>query len=420
MKYANIKMTRQGRITVGDDVQILAIENLYRHMGIPYDEVVRIPLSSLADYDGPYAILPISFPLYGFYGKRDDTPCITCFSKRIIPVFLGVSTLTNCYNEYDVEYFKRFEPIGCRDQWTLDAMRAHGIKAYLNGCMTVTLPRVRNGSDNRHKVFCIDVPDSFIPYIPENILKDCEFVNHVFMTSEFEGASEEQARRVYQRYIDEARLIITTRMHGALPCLASGIPVILAKEVYSMRFPMIEKLTHIYQAHEFDSIDWNPKAADFEVLKTSILNLASRRLTEANEYWGPMLDISEFYELGSAEPYAASLDIDGVTNALDYLHTIHNADDEFEYILWAITQTAEMVFRGISSGFPNARCLGIIDKKIGQKCNGFNSSDKELLLEHNDALCVVCAPSAMPEARRYCEQIGHDLLYCSWHDDLPR
>ena len=66
MKFANIVMTRNGRCTIGDDIQLLAIENLYRYMGIDYNEVVRIPFNELATYDGDYVVLPISFPLHGY------------------------------------------------------------------------------------------------------------------------------------------------------------------------------------------------------------------------------------------------------------------------------------------------------------------------------------------------------------------
>ena len=43
MRYANIIYNkRNGRLNLGDDIQLLAIENLYRKLGIDYSEVVRI------------------------------------------------------------------------------------------------------------------------------------------------------------------------------------------------------------------------------------------------------------------------------------------------------------------------------------------------------------------------------------------
>ena len=226
MKFANIIMTREGRCTIGDDIQLLAIENLYNYMGIDYKEVVRIPFNQLSTYDGEYVVLPISFPLYGY---SHDT-AITQYSDKIIPVFLGMAILTNTLSENEVVYLKKFQPIGCRDQYTMDVLRRYGIVSYLNGCMTATLPRRKPlYSEKYNKIFCVDVPDSLKDMIPKEVLDDCIFCNHVYLTSECPDGTEAKAKEIYNRYKDEAKLIITTRLHAALPCAAMGIPVVLAK-----------------------------------------------------------------------------------------------------------------------------------------------------------------------------------------------
>ena len=172
-------MTRKGRITIGDDVQLLAIENLYKYMGIDYNNVVRIPFNELATYDGDYVVLPVSFPLYAY---SHDT-AITQWSDKIIPVFLGYAILTDELDEGEISYLKRFEPIGCRDKFSLDVLRKYNINAYLNGCMTATFPlRPENG--NYKKVYCVDVSEKLKDVIPEDIKKDAIFTEHVFMTSE--------------------------------------------------------------------------------------------------------------------------------------------------------------------------------------------------------------------------------------------
>ena len=186
MKFANIIMDRKGRCTVGDDIQLLAIEDLYKYMGIDYDNVVRIPFSHLSTYDGEYVILPLSFPFYG-YSNRNN---ITNFSPRIIPVFLGFATMVQNYSPTDIEYLRRYEPIGCRDQYTMNALRSNGIDAYLNGCLTATLPKKRNGFDDKKKVFCVDIPESFHKYIPKDILAkniyDYKLIKWVHLLSPFE------------------------------------------------------------------------------------------------------------------------------------------------------------------------------------------------------------------------------------------
>lgn len=83
MKFANIIYNKRNqRLTIGDDVQLLSVENLYHYMGVDYSEVVRISLDECWDYDGEDVVLPISFPLLSYHGTD-----ITCFSPKIHPVF---------------------------------------------------------------------------------------------------------------------------------------------------------------------------------------------------------------------------------------------------------------------------------------------------------------------------------------------
>lgn len=411
MKWANLEMDRKGRCTLGDDIQLLAIDNLYSYMGISQEDVVRIPFSELTSYDGEYVILPISFPMHGYYnGTR-----IGGYSDRIVPVFLGISTLTQHYCQEDVDYFKRFAPIGCRDQWTMEAMRKNGINAYLNGCLTIGFPKERSGEDGKKKVFCIDVPDTFIKYIPENVITNCEFVSHVVMSDECPNGTRQHAIDRFKQYVDEAKLIITTRMHGALPCIAAGIPVVLAKDVYSTRFPMIDKITHIYTADEFDRINWSPKSIDIEELKQKVLSASAERLFKVREEWEKLLDISEFYETKSD----VDMYIDGVTNTIDYLKSRYSPLDYFEYCIWGITQSADLVVEKISNLFPNATLAAVIDRRVGTEFWGKVAQTKDWL-RTNSALCLVCAPSAMTEARSYVKELGRGNIYYCWVDGHKR
>ena len=165
MKYANIFIdgNRSSSVNIGDDLQLIAVESLYKKMGIDYADVVRIGLSQLSSYDGEYVILPVSFPLYGY---RDGLN-ITMFSPKIIPVFLGLSVMGGNISEEEIIYLRRFEPIGCRDYYTVKWLREKNICAYLNGCLTATLPKLYSGKGT--DVYLVDVPQKYYSYIPEHI-----------------------------------------------------------------------------------------------------------------------------------------------------------------------------------------------------------------------------------------------------------
>jgi hypothetical protein len=111
---------------------------------------------------------------------------ITNFSHKIIPVFLGFSALSKNFSNDDVDYLRRFQPIGCRDQYSMENLRKYNINAYVNGCMTATFPKRRNHSkiSKYSKVFFIDVPDDFKKFVPKNILLNSEFSNHVYFSDE--------------------------------------------------------------------------------------------------------------------------------------------------------------------------------------------------------------------------------------------
>lgn len=74
-------------------------------MDVDYSEVIRIPFHQLATYDGDYVVLPISFLLFGYHTDVK----VTQFSDKIIPVFLGLSMLSQNYSAEDLNYLRRYE-----------------------------------------------------------------------------------------------------------------------------------------------------------------------------------------------------------------------------------------------------------------------------------------------------------------------
>lgn len=394
MKFANIKYThRNERLTIGDDMQLLAIENLYKYMGIDYDNVIRIEFDDLATYDGDYVILPISFPLISYCNGT----YVTMFSKKIVPVFLGACILTPKLQKEEVEYLKKFGPIGCRDQYTFNNMIQLGIPAYLNGCMTLTFPKVRKKTLHQKVVYCIDLPKELIPYIPEDIQKDCRFISHTFYLSELDNTAEEQARKMYKEYVDNAKMVITTRMHAALPCIAAGIPVILMKDKFSYRFAGIDKIAKVYTREEYDYIDWNPEPLEYEEHKTLMLKVASNRVMDAYSKFKDICDLSSFMESRQTrEEHREFID-----NTFCYIKENWNEETEIHYFLWGITQTAEVVYYFINENYPNAVLDGIIDKNKRIQFLGTLTKPKEEMDLKENAYYFVCTGAAIQDSNRY-------------------
>jgi len=159
------------------------------------------------------------------------------FSPQINPLMVAVH-LNNPENAADetIAYFKRHEPVGCRDFHTRDFLRDKGIKAYFSGCMTLTLGRTYRvpESERTDDIYFVDYRlgeseaiDSAVRPILNARRRHCScfYRTHYYpLNSDVRGGlcEAEALVREYAR----AGLVITRNIHCALPCLALGTPVV--------------------------------------------------------------------------------------------------------------------------------------------------------------------------------------------------
>lgn len=398
MKFGNIIYNqRNERINLGDDIQLLAIENLFHIMNISYKDVIRIELRDLWTYEGEKVIVPISFPFLSYSSENH----ITCFAKDIYPVFLGLSILSDSLDNNDISYLKSFEPIGCRDYHTYKTMIKYKIKAYLFGCMTMTFPQVWNAWGKK-EIYAIDVSEKLISYMPFEIQKDCIFMSNAWNKAELEIKPEEKAREIYRMLIDNAKLVITARLHIALPCIAAGIPVIFAKDKYSWRFEGIDRVVNIFSEDRYSLIDWNPKPINYEHVKKIMLNIAACRLyNEIEKYDIAIKELNDCF--ANARISEKDEIIEFVHDTEEYLMKKMSYNDGFDYIIWSVTQIAELVYNSVASKWVNARLVAVVDKNKRVDFHGVKSVSKEIILNHKNAVILVCSDSAIPEAKELFE-----------------
>jgi hypothetical protein len=134
-----------------------------------------------------------------------------------------------------IKYYKQHEPIGCRDYDTLNLLKSFGIDAYFSGCLTLTLPKyVGEKSD---EILFVDVLRTNYTQnyretvvkniIPESYRNQVKFVSHISNDLKHLNATTRmaQAQQMLERY-GKAKLVFTSLIHCALPCIALGTPVI--------------------------------------------------------------------------------------------------------------------------------------------------------------------------------------------------
>ena len=405
MKYGNIIFdgNRKTSVNIGDDMQLLAVEYLYDLMNIPQQDRIRVPLSKLSTYVHPnneYIILPISFPLYGY---RSDM-YITMFSPAIIPVFIGLSIMSSYIEDKEIDYLKRFEPIGCRDIHTMNVLRSYNISAYVNGCLTSIFPK-RGGGVN--KIFLVDIPKKFLKYIPNEIKERAIVTSQVLDDTD---NPEKSAIQKYELYKKEAKLIITTRLHCAWPCLAAGIPVILLKENFSFRFTALEKLLHQYTISEFSKIDWTGKVVDYENIKQNIIENAKFQINntiEKNKTW---IKVSEFYE---SSIQAKSCFIEHFDNVVQDVINKWDMYTNVKYGFWGLTQKTEMIYSYITENFPNAKCVVVYDRDKTIDFFGIKTTQDISSLIDDDVFVFVTAATANQPALIFFNQNNKTNFYIS-------
>ena len=205
-----------------------------------------------------------------------------CFppNKRIAPVFFGfhmsdwknAQTIKYFTEKVCLQYFKQHEPIGCRDQTTMSILRAHGIQAFYSKCLTLTFP-TRKNQPQKGSVFLVDIPGISVPKMYASKLK---FLSHDVSDELNNQEKLQAARHLLDTYRNQADLVITSRLHCALPCIAMGIPVVFIGNPDDYRLSILKDLGQMIYTREdvqkrFTEIDWQPKHLSIKNEKNKII-----------------------------------------------------------------------------------------------------------------------------------------------------
>jgi len=273
MKFGLMKypINKESNIfNIGDYIQSLAVKQFFCGR-----EYILVNREHLDDYYGD----EIKLCMNGWFMHNPEhwPP-----SSQIHPLFVAfhLNSTVDAYllSDKSVQYFKKYEPIGCRDFRTEQVLKEKGVRSYFSGCMTLTLGFLKKygkvRSDNiyftdvyfttikspfkylkciRYLLFHLDIikkisskiGDSSTKFV--NILRALSFYEQyssvfsddllgkaIFIKHEIssDGFATDEDKFVYaEKLLDlyaDAKLVVTSRIHCALPCLALETPVIYA------------------------------------------------------------------------------------------------------------------------------------------------------------------------------------------------
>lgn len=170
---------------------------------------------------------------------------------------------------------KRYEPVGARDLYTQKLLAREGVKSYFSGCLTLTLDYgfswLKDDSSRRRPIVLVDVPSTILDIVKRLSKEDVVVLSHhivkynvadrvvlyvtwlvckIIRSLGVDEIADEVWRRIvvfvnlrkgakidlgnrfaralsYLYLYANAKCVITTRLHAALPAIAFGTPTLL-------------------------------------------------------------------------------------------------------------------------------------------------------------------------------------------------
>lgn len=272
MEYKILAVSTVNKVNIGDYIQALAASQFLPKV----DGFIQ--RENLKDYNGEECKMIMN----GWYMHNPEQwpP-----SQKIHPLYVAVhfNTLAKekLFSKESINYIKQYEPIGCRDTYTRDLLLGKGINAYFSGCMTLTLGYKYKSKERENKCYFVDpyfithwniysiiynfiylifhwksigiiskkYPDDkkglrkrmilttfyreYKRFFTKDTLLNAEYIcqQNRYYKENFKSDEErlKEAEKLVKKYA-KARLVVTSRIHCALPCLGLETPVIYTED----------------------------------------------------------------------------------------------------------------------------------------------------------------------------------------------
>jgi hypothetical protein len=273
MKFA--QMVCASSRNIGDDIQSIAVADNLPRIDLYLD---RERLNVIGDTD------PICMVMNAWFMHGDAWPP----SSILHPIFVGfhVAPEARPIVRKHVQYLKQYEPIGTRDVGTAEFLNALGVKSEVTYCMSLTFPR-RERKPASGKVIRVD---AYGIEVPKALRSGSIHLSHIVAGMKDETKLR-YARELIEFYRDNARLVITTRLHCALPCIAMGIPVVFFGDSTDFRTRIIRDIGGIIynkRLHQrgavgklgavLDPVEWSPEPVDVSTIRQRLLQAVDDRI----------------------------------------------------------------------------------------------------------------------------------------------
>lgn len=236
MKYGLI--LNKNNLNIGDDIQAFATARFLPQVDYFIDREYMDDFRP--EEDEPVAVIMNAWYMWH---KWNWPP-----AKNIIPLFVGFHYADHqlakqpgspikyeFLNGIGGDYLKAYGPIGCRDYYTRDQLQALEIESYFSGCITMTIPKMPETSEKGSYICLVDLEEKVANKMKKLLAEknmDVRVITHNReRNSEMSWEDREKQVTDLLTLYQNARCVVTKRLHCALPCLALETPVFMIKEM---------------------------------------------------------------------------------------------------------------------------------------------------------------------------------------------
>ena len=245
---------------IGDDVQSLSLSQLHL-LGKPDLWVDRDQFNDYADHG------PIDLVANGFFICNDRTGKLAFPPPpnfNVTYVALCASNIPN--TPESCEHLKQCGPIGCRDHHTVKWCKNRNIDHYYASCPSMLLDRNFDDHTKENLSYDPDGPIVLVDVNPKRLppfgVSDRSFIcltNRVHPGHYIDQESRFNALRHRLRILRSASLVITNRLHVAMPTMGMGVPVVMVEaDSISFRLTALPTWLKIHKKDDLKKIHLDP------------------------------------------------------------------------------------------------------------------------------------------------------------------
>jgi hypothetical protein len=291
MKEALLKYDfTNGGLNIGDYVQSLAAKQFLND--------TNPILISREDLD-QFNVEPVKLIMNGwFLLKGENFPPNEKITPLLVSHHINKSVHKHFNRQKVLDFYKKHEPVGCRDYFTVDFLKGFGIDCYYTGCLTLTLSEKYSSEEKNNTIYFVDPRykklrgvfgklkmgylfiskfntirkirerylrtnntkswkktisfySAFSQLFEDEVLTNAIYIKHYLPAKNFKNDAEifSYTEQLLKKYAS-AQYIVTSRIHCALPSLSLGTPTLYIDipndhDISICRLNGIKELFHI-------------------------------------------------------------------------------------------------------------------------------------------------------------------------------